>query len=741
MSHYSSLNPQQIEAVTAENGPVLVLAGPGSGKTRVLTHRVAYLIGEKHVQPYQILTVTFTNKAAREIEKRVRGLVETDLSGMMMGTFHSVCARILRREADYLPVSSNFVIFDTDDQERVVKLCMADLNLDPKIYRPGGILNSISGLKNDMRQPDDLQSKSPRDKAVQRVFQRYQETLVKNNAVDFDDLLIYTARLLEENQLVREKYAHRFQHILVDEFQDTNVPQYRLLRQLASIHGNIFVVGDEDQSIYRWRGADYHNVERFQQDYSGTTKILLEQNYRSTQFVLDVARAVIDRNLHRTRKALFTERGDGERVHLFVGRDDRQEAEFICRTAIKLRDTKRVPAGEIAIMYRTNAQSRQLEEQFIKLKEKYRLVGALRFYGRREVKDVISYLRLVHNPADSISLERVINVPQRKIGDKTVADLLGYAASIDQPAGSILLSLADGETSPHWQFMPRAAVTRLADFGSRLREWVSVKNEMKAVDLLSKILEEIHFQDYCQDESEEGLDRWENVEEVLRLAAEYEEPGLDAFLENLALVGDQDTLPESPDAVTLLTLHAAKGLEFGAVFIYGLDEKVLPHSRALDDPEELEEERRLFYVGITRAKDLLYLTRAESRLGYGGVDYTDPSRFLADIPANLLQPEKATFPTAYSDNKQRSWGSPTWREQQDEMLWTSTPAKSAPPPPPPEPYPVNTRVRHLTYGDGWVEQCGVDGSDATVTVVFDDGTKKKFLASIAPLTIIPRKTG
>lgn len=739
MSHYSSLNPQQIAAVTAGNGPVLVLAGPGSGKTRVLTHRVAYLIGEMHVSPYHILTVTFTNKAAREIEKRVRPLVDSDLTGLTMGTFHSVCARILRREADFLPVNSNYVIFDTDDQERVVKRCLEDLNLDSKLYRPGSILNSISQLKNDMLLPDEMQARSPREKAVQRVFGRYQQMLVENNAVDFDDLLLYVARLLEENTLVREKYAQRFQHILVDEFQDTNVPQYRLLRQLASHHGNIFVVGDEDQSIYRWRGADYRNVERFEQEYTGTTKILLEQNYRSTQTVLDAARAVIDRNHHRTRKALFTERGDGEPVHLFTGKDDKVEAEFVCRKARELRLSGRFPTGEIAIMYRTNAQSRQLEEFFIKLHEKYRLVGALRFYGRREVKDVIAYLRLAHNPADSISLERIINVPQRKIGEKTVSELLGYAAANNLSTGEILLSMADGETSPHWQFLPRAAATRLADFGTQLREWISLKDSRKVADLLHKILDDIRYQDYCQDESEEGQDRWENVEEVLRLAAEYSEPGLDAFLENLALVGDQDTLPDSPDAVTLLTLHAAKGLEFGAVFIYGLDEKVLPHSRSLDDPEELEEERRLFYVGITRAKDLLYLTRAESRLGYTGVEYTEPSRFLADIPSRLLKREVAAFTPAFTSSGKYSRNQSTWREQQSEMTWTSIPAKPAPPPP--LPYEANMRVRHISYGDGWVEQCKLDGPDATVVVVFDDGTKKNFLASIAPLTIIPRKTG
>ncbi len=447
MDLLKDLNPQQVKAVTVGSGPVLVLAGPGSGKTRVLTHRMAYLIGAMGVRPYSILAVTFTNKAAREIDKRVRNLIPHDLQGIMMGTFHSVCARILRREAEYLPINANYVIYDDDDQSSVVKRSIRELNIDEKIYKPSNILNAISLLKNDMILPENVPVKGYKDSVVQKVYERYQQVLVSNNAVDFDDLLIYTARLLEEKMEVRERYSRRFEHILVDEFQDTNIAQYTLLRYLAYVNKNIYVVGDEDQSIYRWRGADYHNVERFVSDFPGTTKILLEQNYRSTQTVLNAARAVIDRNRHRTPKKLFTERGTGDKIKLFVARDDRQEAEYITQKIAELINSRRFKSSDCAIMYRTNAQSRLLEEAFIKAGMPYRLVGAQRFYGRREVKDVIAYLRLVHNPADEVSLARVINVPQRQIGDKTLQGLMDYAHQIGISAGIVLMDLPKGTDS------------------------------------------------------------------------------------------------------------------------------------------------------------------------------------------------------------------------------------------------------------------------------------------------------
>ncbi len=735
MDLLKDLNPQQVKAVTVGSGPVLVLAGPGSGKTRVLTHRMAYLIGAMGVRPYSILAVTFTNKAAREIDKRVRNLIPHDLQGIMMGTFHSVCARILRREAEYLPINANYVIYDDDDQSSVVKRSIRELNIDEKIYKPSSILNAISLLKNDMILPENVPVKGYKDSVVQKVYERYQQVLVSNNAVDFDDLLIYTARLLQEKMEVRERYSRRFEHILVDEFQDTNIAQYTLLRYLAYVNKNIYVVGDEDQSIYRWRGADYHNVERFVSDFPGTTKILLEQNYRSTQTVLNAARAVIDRNRHRTPKKLFTERGAGDKIKLFVARDDRQEAEYITQKIAELINSRRFKSSDCAIMYRTNAQSRLLEEAFIKAGMPYRLVGAQRFYGRREVKDVIAYLRLVHNPADEISLARVINVPQRQIGDKTLQGLMDYAHQIGISAGIVLMDLPKGTDSPHWNSLPKGGVNRLADFGSRMLDWLELKKTATISELLQKILNDIEYRTYIEDEFEEGQDRWGNVEEVLRLAFEFEERGLDAFLESLALVGDQDTLPDVPDAVTMLTLHAAKGLEFGAVFIFGVDEKVLPHSRSLDDEEELQEERRLFYVGMTRAKDQLYLSRAEFRGGYGGMDLTEPSRFLADIPKDLLKIEaQSPRSYSYSRNGDNDYGSRS--EQSSAYLWksSSTPVKQ-----PEMRYKANMRVSHSNWGEGWVLESKIMDGDEVVDVSFDSVGLKRLLAALAGLTVIEKK--
>ncbi|MBE3119948.1 MAG: UvrD-helicase domain-containing protein, partial [Candidatus Atribacteria bacterium] len=433
MDFLDKLNPQQRQAVTAGTGPVLVLAGPGSGKTRVLTQRVAYLIATKGVRPYQLLAVTFTNKAARQMSERVRDILgELPADGLWLGTFHSICARLLRREAEpragtgtttLLPFDASFVIYDEDDQQRVVKGAIRDLNLDEKTYRPQSVHGAISRAKNELIFPDAYPTETYRDEVVKRVYKRYQEILKQNNAVDFDDLLLWTAHLLSEFPAVREKYAQRFQHILVDEFQDTNFAQYVLLNHLASVHKNIFVVSDPDQSIYRWRGADYRNIQRFEKDYPDCHVILLEQNYRSRQNILDAAMAVIDRNPHRRRKSLFTERGAGEKLFYYEALDDYSEAAFVVDTIASLVASRTCEPGDCAVMYRTNAQSRLLEEAFLQARLPYRLVGAQRFYGRREVKDIIAYLRLVHNPADEISLDRVINLPPRGIGDKTVLAL------------------------------------------------------------------------------------------------------------------------------------------------------------------------------------------------------------------------------------------------------------------------------------------------------------------------------
>jgi DNA helicase-2/ATP-dependent DNA helicase PcrA len=735
----SDLNSQQRQAVTAGPGPTLVLAGPGSGKTRVLTHRIAYVINALNVRPHRILAVTFTNKAAREMEARVKKLLDQDLKGIWLGTFHAICARILRREADLLPFDSNFVIFDEDDQQALVKRAIKELNLDEKLYRASSVQNAISTAKNNLIFPQNFNTKTYRDEVIARIYKRYNELLVNNNAVDFDDLLLQTWRLLEENVEVREKYGQRFEYILVDEFQDTNLVQYELLRHLASIHHNIFVVGDEDQSIYRWRGADYRNVMRFEEDFPRAQKILLEQNYRSTQTVLDAAVSVIDRNSYRTPKRLHSqpERGKGDQIALYEATDDHAEAAYVVDTIQQLSSSRQFRAGDFAVMYRTNAQSRLVEEAFLRMGMPYRLVGAQRFYGRREIKDMIAYLRLVQNPADELSLGRVINVPPRGIGDKTLVALQLAAQQASVGAGEVLLDLGrNGKDSPHWNILSRGA-SLLMDFGALLLHWREHLEGMPLHVLFDRILEDTVYFEYINDGSEEGRSRWENLQELRRLAFEYDERGLASFLENLALVSDQDTVPEETEAPTLLTLHAAKGLEFPVVFIVGLDDGLLPHSRALDDPEEMAEERRLFYVGLTRAKYRLYLVRAEQRSLYGSYQESIPSRFLADIPEALLVKPGARR-TRGSDSARRRSSDTRWEEYRALRTYTTPPLAASAPIIQPR-YRPAMRVRHPAWGDGMVLESKILDGDETIDVIFESVGFKRLVASLANLEILPSK--
>jgi DNA helicase-2/ATP-dependent DNA helicase PcrA len=722
MDFLEQLNPQQRQAVTAGSGPVLVLAGPGSGKTRVLTQRIAYLIAYEGVRPYQILAVTFTNKAAREMEARVDALLgEQATQGMMLGTFHSTCARILRREADLLPVEANYVIFDADDQVRLVKSIIREFNLNEKLYRPNSVHASISNAKNELIGADDYPTNTYRDEVVKRVYEEYQKRLIASNAVDFDDLLVYTARLLEGNPDMRQKYAQRFVHVLVDEFQDTNIAQYTLIKHLASAHHNIFVVGDPDQSIYRWRGADWRNVQRFEQDHPDAQIILLEQNYRSKQTILDAAMGVIDRARNRRRKQLFTERGQGEKLFYYEAPDDYAEASFVVDTIAQLVAGGQFEPGECAVMYRTNAQSRLLEEAFLNARLPYRLVGAQRFYGRREVKDMIAYLRLAYNANDEASLNRIINVPARGIGSKTISTLYVAASAIGITPGAMVLDLARGSDSPYWeQFSNRAAVS-LADFGVSLANWRAVAQTLTVTELFDRIATDIGYKEYIDDGTEEGAERWENVTELRRLTQEYVTRTLDEFLQDVALISDQDTMSDTVNAPTLLTLHAAKGLEFGVVFIVGLDDGLLPHSRSFDEPEEMEEERRLFYVGITRAKDRLYLIRSVQRGGRGYAEETYPSRFLDDIPGDLLI------------GKARSGRS--LRGAPPETLWAQhTKPRSASVIE--SKYHAGTRVQHKLWGEGIVLDSRIQDDDEIVDVVFESVGIKRLAASLANLTII-----
>lgn len=722
MEFLDKLNSGQRKAVTAQDGPVLVVAGPGSGKTRVLTQRIVYLIANQGVRPWQILAVTFTNKAAKEMGERVKAIInEQAIEGMMIGTFHSICARILRRESEHLPLESNFVIFDSDDQESLTKSIIREMNLNEKLYRASSVHAAISRAKNDLIFPDDYPINTYRDEVVKRVYTEYQKRLIASNAVDFDDILVYTARLLEENPVVRDKYAQRFRHVLVDEFQDTNLAQYALVKHLASFHKNIFCVGDPDQSIYAWRGADYRNIRRFEQDFPDAQTILLEQNYRSRQNILDVAMGVIDRAQNRRKKRLFSDRGAGEKIFFYEARDDYGEASFVVDTIAQLVASGEFEPKDCAVMYRTNAMSRLIEEAFLQARLPYKLVGAQRFYGRREVKDVIAFLRLVHNPSDEAALGRVINIPPRGIGEKTLTTLHMVARQNNVSAGAILLDLARGAESPHYKSFTGRAAIPLSDFGGLLSNWIAYSKTETVPEIFDRILRDVNYKEYIvDDDSEESLDRWENVQELKRLAMEYSTRTMDEFLENVALVADQDTITDS-NAPTLLTLHAAKGLEYSVVFIVGLDDGIIPHSRSFDEPEQMEEERRLFYVGITRAKDRLYLLRAIQRGGRGMAEETYPSRFVDDIPSELLVGKTRTGRSIRGAPLDTKW---------------SLPSSGKPAPISSAQFKAGTRIRHAMWGEGIVLDSRMQDGDEIVDVVFESVGIKRLAASLANLQII-----
>ena len=731
------LNEQQKKAVGAPPGYVLVLAGPGSGKTRVLTLRIAYLIYSLNIPAYKICAVTFTNKAAREMKKRLEQLFGNAVDGIWLGTFHSICSRVLRREAENLPFGGDFVIYDADDQKALVRSIMKELNINDKLFRLNSIHGAISAAKNNLTLPQDYIPGNYREEVVLRVYERYQEMLLSSNALDFDDLLLWTVKLFQDHPQVRERYAARFEHVMVDEFQDTNQAQYQLLSYLSSKNKNLFVVGDEDQSIYRWRGADYRNVLRFEEDYPGNVKVLLEQNYRSSQTILDAARAVIDQNINRTPKELFTDSGAGEKIVLFEAEDDRSEAAFVVETIQEMLNNGGSNATEIAVMYRTNAQSRLLEDAFMRSGLPYRLVGAQRFYGRKEIKDVIAYLRLVYNPSDEVSLNRIISVPPRKIGGKTLSSLQETAAHFRVSAGSVLIDLGNkGENSDYWESFSSREIGHLENFGRQLCGWQENSLQFPLPDLVDSILEDIRYREYLEDGSDEGLERWGNVDELRKLAYEYEENamGLPEFLENLALVSDQDTVPEEIDAPTLLTLHAAKGLEFERVFIVGLDEGLLPHNRSVDDgdPEEMAEERRLFYVGITRAKRKLYLVRAERRTTYNSFQYSTPSRFLEDIPDELVE----SFGLQSSSSSRQYMSN--WDQSSSYQRWTSNSAPASAAILEPK-YSAGMRVNHPSWGEGVIMESRVEDGDELVDVHFSSVGFKRLLASLANLEILTVK--
>lgn len=734
------LNPKQREAVTAGSGPVIIYAGPGSGKTRVLTHRIAWLVKEMGVYPGAIMAVTFTNKAASEMRLRAEGLLSGRLKGIQIGTFHAICARILRREAENTPYRTDYLIYDTDDQVSVVTQAMSELGIDTKRYSPRRVLGAISNAKNELITPGQFKAVDYFHEIVGRVYPSYQEILVANNAMDFDDLLMQTVLLLRDNPEVAEKYGRFYEHILVDEFQDTNMAQYKLVQLFGQPQNNIFVVGDEDQGIYAFRGADYRNVQHFRQDFPNAKMIILAQNYRSTQIVLDAARAVIDKNPHRQQKDLFTDRKGGAKVYLYEAYNETEEGDYVAQKVELLRHRDRLNYKDFAVMYRTNAQSRAIEEAFIRENVPYKLVGGVGFYKRREVRDMLAYLRAVHNPDDTVSFNRIINVPKRGIGKKSLADFQGWASQQHMGYGQALDRLLEGDTNP----LSGRALNSLVDFGKHLRHWQQIAQDGNLVALFDNIMAGTHYRLYLHeisDRPEQITERDENLQELRgRLEmAQNDEASLSDFLTETALVADVDTLDEDADAVTLLTLHSAKGLEFPVVFITGMEDGLLPHLRSMDDPEGMAEERRLMYVGITRAKDQVHLTYAFRRFLFGSSEANMPSRFLADLPAELTEgmvsSGNSNLRDSISYQRETTWDQTGSTPARSKILPFPTAALNKKPEPKLK-YKTGMKVQHAKFGTGTVIESQPSGGDEEVTVAFATHGIKRLAASFAKLTVL-----
>lgn len=633
----TGLNKEQQQAVQHTEGPLLILAGAGSGKTKVLTVRIAHLLAQG-VNPYEILAITFTNKAAKEMKSRVEGLVGDVANRIWLSTFHSFCAKFLRFEIDsFLGYNSNFTIYDTSDSQAVIKAALKALNLDDKYYPVGAMIAAISDAKNKLLFASDFR-KQARDfyqQKVADVYEYYERELRKNNALDFDDLLLVAVKLLQSNATVLDKYSHRFRYVMIDEYQDTNHAQYLLAKLLASHWKNIAVVGDADQSIYAWRGADIQNILDFEKDYPNCTSIKLEQNYRSTKIILDAANAVIDNNEGRPEKNLWTDKIEGAKIQHFTAQSEHEEAAFIGDTIAKKHDIHDVPYGDMAILYRTNAQSRVLEEALIKRALPYTMVGGTKFYDRKEIKDVLAYLRVLYNPFDDLSLLRIINVPKRSIGATTVAKLQDYAR---EKGTSLFMTL----TQLHLiDSIKGKTKEKFEEFGILIFTLVSEMEDKTVLDILESILDRTGYLAQLEESTDpQDQARAENIGELLSVAKDFQDTNpsgtVEDFLEQVALVNDVDSFEQEEAKVTLMTLHAAKGLEFPIVFLCGLEEGLFPHSRTLMNPEEIEEERRLAYVGITRAEKELYISNATTRTVFGRTSSYLPSRFIDEIPEELV---------------------------------------------------------------------------------------------------------
>ncbi|MEC0443772.1 DNA helicase PcrA [Bacillus subtilis] len=727
----SGLNPVQQEAVKTTDGPLLLMAGAGSGKTRVLTHRIAYLMAEKHVAPWNILAITFTNKAAREMKERVESILGPGADDIWISTFHSMCVRILRRDIDRIGINRNFSILDTADQLSVIKGILKERNLDPKKFDPRSILGTISSAKNELTEPEEFSKVAGGyyDQVVSDVYADYQKKLLKNQSLDFDDLIMTTIKLFDRVPEVLEFYQRKFQYIHVDEYQDTNRAQYMLVKQLAERFQNLCVVGDSDQSIYRWRGADITNILSFEKDYPNASVILLEQNYRSTKRILRAANEVIKNNSNRKPKNLWTENDEGIKISYYRGDNEFGEGQFVAGKIHQLHSTGKRKLSDIAILYRTNAQSRVIEETLLKAGLNYNIVGGTKFYDRKEIKDILAYLRLVSNPDDDISFTRIVNVPKRGVGATSLEKIASYAAING-------LSFFQAIQQVDFIGVSAKAANALDSFRQMIENLTNMQDYLSITELTEEILDKTEYREMLKAEkSIEAQSRLENIDEFLSVTKNFEQKSEDktlvAFLTDLALIADIDQLDQKEeesggkDAITLMTLHAAKGLEFPVVFLMGLEEGVFPHSRSLMEEAEMEEERRLAYVGITRAEQELYLTNAKMRTLFGRTNMNPESRFIAEIPDDLLENLNEKKETrAMSARKMQPRRGPVSRPVSyasktggDTLNWA-----------------VGDKAGHKKWGTGTVVSVKGEGEGTELDIAFPSPVGvKRLLAAFAPI--------
>ncbi|MBQ6529085.1 MAG: DNA helicase PcrA [Clostridia bacterium] len=748
----SMLNPEQRKAAETLEGPVLILAGAGSGKTRTLTYRVANLI-DHGVEPYHILALTFTNKAAREMKERITALIGDKAEDAWISTFHSSCARILRKDIEKIGYERSFTIFDDDDQNAVLKEIYKRMNIDDKNLPIKMMRSVISDAKNELLSPDEWFQNSPRDYQSQRIHDIYleYETRLKGlNALDFDDLLLKTLQLLADHPPVLEYYRQRFQYVLVDEYQDTNKAQYELVHLLTASTRNLCVVGDDDQSIYGWRGADIRNILEFEKDYPGTTVIKLEQNYRSTANILDAANQVIAHNEGRKEKLLWTEADEGEKIHVYCACDEKEEAAWIA-DVIRQYHKEGEKYGSFAILYRANSQSRALEEMLMRSGIPYVVFGGQKFYERKEIRDITAYLRVLANPSDDLSLRRIINVPRRSIGDSTVQILDEHAQALNMPLYTALTDMPESLAS-----RPRKCV---AEFANLMNELLVLKETMPLEDFIVTMIDKVGLKEpYEKDKSDDGQARLENINEMIAAVRDYaqhnENATLEGYLENVALVMDIDGMEESPDYVMLMTLHSSKGLEFPNVFISGMEEGVFPSYRSLEDEEKMEEERRLCYVGITRARKRLFLCRAESRMTYAQANYNAPSRFLEEIPKRLIEddlstqraknfgkavPQQSRTPMKAQPRAVKRPGDPLGVSISNPLNipgvtkgFVTSPARAMAPADTGL-YKPGDHVQHRKFGVGEVKEVVGSGAEARIRIEFTAYGMREFILNLAPI--------